>query len=87
MNVLDCVNCLDEQNTKWVYGKTTHSRIRIKEYHFDASRFSESSLFKIPEKVEIFTTSGLKDPEDEFKGIVEAEGLQGILFEEVWSRE
>jgi hypothetical protein len=87
MNVLECVNCLDEQNTKWVLGKTTNARIRIKEYHFEASRFSESTLFKIPETAmgEVLTVSGLKDPEDEFKSVVEREGLKGIIFEEVWS--
>lgn len=86
-NVLECVNCLDEQNTKWVLGKTTNARIRIKEYHFHPGRFSESTLFKIPETAlaEVLTVTGTKDPEDEFKSTVERQGLQGILFEEVWS--
>jgi hypothetical protein len=34
---------------------------------------------------EILTVSGLKDPEDEFESVVEDEGLEGILFEKVWS--
>lgn len=87
LNVLECVNCLDQQRTKWVLGKTTNARIRIAEYHFDANRFSESTVFKIPETAsgEILTVSGLKDPADEFKSVVECEGLGGILFEEVWS--
>jgi hypothetical protein len=87
MNVLECVNCLDEHNTKWVLGKTTNAKIRISEYHFYPNRFSESTLFKIPETAmgEVLTVSGLKDPEDEFKSIVEHEGLEGIIFEELWS--
>jgi hypothetical protein len=87
INVLECVNCLDQQNTQWVFGKTTNARIRIKEYHFDARRFSESTLFKIPETAmgEVLTVTGLKDPDDEFKSVVEREGLKGILFEELWS--
>jgi hypothetical protein len=87
INVLECVNCLDQENTKWVFGKTTNAKIRIKEYHFHADRFSESTLFKIPETAmgEVLTVSGIKDPGDEFKSVVEREGLQGILFEEVWS--
>jgi hypothetical protein len=87
VNVLQCVNCLDEQNTEWVLGKTTNAKIRIKEYHFHANRFSESTLFKIPETAlgEVLTLSGVKDPKDEFKSLVERQGLQGIIFEEVWS--
>ncbi len=87
INILECVNCLDEQKTEWVLGKTTKARIRISEYQFHASRFSESSLFKIPETAlgEVLTVSGMKDPEDEFKSIVEREELEGILFEELWS--
>jgi hypothetical protein len=87
LNVLECVNCLDQQRTKWILGKTTNARIRIKEYHFEASRLSESTLFKIPEtaSAEILTVTGLKDPDDEFKSVVERHGLEGILFEEVWS--
>ena len=76
-----------KKNTKWVLGKTTNTKIRIKEYHFEPSHFSESTLFKIPETAmaEVLTVSGLKDPEDEFKFVVEREGLEGIIFEEVWS--
>jgi hypothetical protein len=87
VNVLECVNCLDEQNTKWAYGKRTNARIGIEQYQFHANRFSESTLFKIPETAmaEVLTVSGLKDPEDEFKSVVEREGLEGIIFEEVWS--
>ncbi len=87
VNVLECVNCLDEQNTKWVLGRTTNARIRVEEYRFHANRLSESTLFKVPETAlgEVLTVSGLKDPEDEFKSVVEREGLEGINFEEVWS--
>ena len=87
INVLECVNCLDEKNTKWALGKTTNTKIRIKEYHFEPSHFSESTLFKIPETAmaEVLTVTGLKDPEGEFKFVVEPGGLEGIIFEEVWS--
>ena len=87
VNVLECVNCLDEDKTKWAYGKRTNARIGIDEYFFYADRFSESTLFKIPETAlgEVLTVSGIKDPEDEFKSLVESAGLKGILFEELWS--
>ena len=89
VNVRECVNCLDELNTKWVIGKTTGAKIRIEQYEFLANRFSESTLFKIPEtaKGEMLTVTGIKDPEDEFKTIVERAGLTGIIFEELWSDE
>ena len=86
-NALECVNCLDGQETKWVLGKTTGTRIRIVEYHFRSDRLSESSIFKIPEtaKAEILCIEGMKDPEDEFKAQVEAAGFTGLLFDELWS--
>jgi hypothetical protein len=87
MNVLECVNCLDPQRTQWVRGKATNAKIRIKEYHFEPSHFSESTLFKIPETAlgEVLTVSGLKDQDDEFKSVVERRGLEGIVFEEIWA--
>jgi hypothetical protein len=87
VNVLECANCLDNNNTKWVTGKSTGVRIRIENYHFDKSRFSESTLFKIPETAasEVLCVTGFKDPADEFKSQVEALGLKGLLFEQLWS--
>ncbi len=87
LNVLECVNCLDQRETEWVLGKTTGSRVRIKEYHFHKSRLPESTLFKLPETAaaEILCVAGLKDPEDEFKAQVETVGLKGIRFEKLWS--
>src|ERR1035441_5155480 len=80
LNVLECVNCLDLQNTTWVTGKTTGARIRILEYQFNAQRLSESTLFKIPETAasEVLCVEGLKDPEDEFKAQVEGSGFKGL---------
>jgi hypothetical protein len=86
VNILECVNCLDEKKTKWVIGKTTGAKIRIAKYHFERSRLSESTLFKIPETSlgEVLCVSGLKDPEDEFKAQVESLGLKGLIFEKLW---
>ncbi len=86
-NALECVNCLDQQKTLWVMGKRTGAKVRIEKYEFVPNRFSESSLFKIPETAagEVLTVTGLKDPEDEFKTRVEQLGLAGLCFEEIWS--
>lgn len=87
LNVLECVNCLDNQATEWVIGKKTGAKIRISKYCFDKRRLSESSIFKIPETAaaEVLCVSGLKDPDDEFKAQVEANGFEGLLFEKLWS--
>jgi hypothetical protein len=87
LNVLECVNCLDSKKTTWITGKTTGAKIRIVDYHFEKARFSESTIFKIPETAlsEILCVEGFKDPEDEFRAQVEAQGFKGIDFELLWS--
>ena len=84
LNVLECVNALDEDHTKWDY-YDDGSRGRILEYAFH-KRFSESSLFKIPQtcKGEILTYSGLKDNDDEFKSLYEKLNFTGLLFDKVF---
>ena len=86
LNVTECVNVLDEDGCKWVYGKSTGARIRIERYAFRANRLTEAPLFKIPEtcRSEILCCEGLKDSDDEFKHRVERLGLKGLIFEEVW---
>jgi hypothetical protein len=86
-NALECVNCLNDEATSWIYGEKTGAKIMISRYQFFPDRFSESTLFKIPETRlgEILTVSGIRDREDEFKGCVEDLGLKGIIFEELWS--
>lgn len=86
LNVLECINCLDQEKTEWKYTKSSGKRMRILKYAFNKSMFPESSVFKIPENIasRIFTYEGLKDPEDEFKPTVEKLGLTGLNFELVW---
>lgn len=87
LNVMECVNALDEDTTEWIYGSATGVRIDIRRYSFHARRFLEVPLFKIPETsaADILTIEGMKDPDDEFKGRVERLGLTGLCFEEIWS--
>jgi hypothetical protein len=87
LNVLECVNCLDNERTTWITGKTTGAKIRIVDYYFNKTQFSESTLFKIPETAmsEILCIEGFKDSEDEFRAQVEAQGLKGLDFEVLWS--
>ena len=88
LNVTDCINVLDQERTVWdIYADGTRGLIRHPA--FLPSRFTASSIFKIPEdnSVEIFTYEGFKSPHDEFKPTYERLGLTGLRFEEVWSDE
>ena len=80
LNVLECVNALDNKRTK----KTTW----ITKYYFHANRFSESPIFKIPEETgSVLTLERNGCPECEFKACVEANNLTGLIFEEIWGSE
>jgi hypothetical protein len=87
LNVLECINALDENRTKWKLYENG-ARGRILEYAFYINRLPESSIFKIPEtsKTEIFTYSGIKDPLDEFYHLYMQHDMQGLVFEEVYSQ-
>jgi hypothetical protein len=89
LNVLECINCLDQEATEWRLAPRTGERISPKKYVFHSDRFSESMLFKIPEtrRGEILVVEGLHDPEEEFRFVVEHAGLKGLLFEELWTDE
>lgn len=82
-NVTEVINALNDDDIVWNVhqGVKTH----ILKYAFHKSRMSESSLFKVPEtvNVDIYAYSGLKDPEDEFYSMYHTLGLEGLIFEEV----
>lgn len=86
LNITECINALNQKDTvRDIY--EDGSQGRILEYSFNRNRFSESSLFKIPEtsKSEILTYSGLKSPEDEFKTLYEQLGFEGLIFQEIFN--
>jgi hypothetical protein len=85
-NITLCINCLDQQRSTWL--KTAEGeRIYPTEYVFHPDRFADSALFKIPETHlrEVLVVEGLRDPEDEFRAVVERAGLKGLIFQEIWS--
>ncbi len=86
-NVLQCLNVLNQERTKWVLGKTTGQRIRIEKYAFHPDRLIEAPVFKIPEtsRSEILVYENFGDPEIEFRKRVEDQKLSGLIFEEIWS--
>ncbi|MGJ8678521.1 MAG: hypothetical protein ACSHX0_13485 [Akkermansiaceae bacterium] len=80
---------LDNEKSNWYCSPRDGTKVSIDDFAFHRNRLGESSIFKIPETVRagIYTFTGLKDPEDEFKTAYEAAGLKGLLFEEIWSDE
>jgi hypothetical protein len=87
INVTECINVLDQEHTLWKINQKSGVKVWIESYAFHSRRFSESSLFKIPETCngEIFAIERCGDPECEFKARVEQAGLTGLIFEKVWS--
>jgi len=85
INVLECVNALDSENTEWRVS-SSGAKTGIKRHAFHRSRFSESTLFKVPEtsRGELLSYAELKDKNDEFKGRYQELGLTGLVFEELW---
>lgn len=88
LNVVDCVNALDQKESVFDYYKDG-SKGRILEYVFHNNRFSESTIFKIPETVgtEIFTYTGIKDISEEFYYGYTRSGLSGLSFNLTYSNE
>lgn len=87
LNVLDCVDALDEARTKWKQNQHSGKRTGIEIHEFYDNRIPEVPLFKIPQtsRADIYTCCGMKDPGDEFKPAYEAAGLTGLIFDYVWS--
>lgn len=88
LNVLECINVLDQDRSEWALSDEGE-RIRLTKFAFHEHRFTESSIFKIPEKCRttIYTYVRENDPDHEFKAFVEENGLTGIEFIEVWDSE
>lgn len=88
LNVTECINSLHQERTEWHFYETGERGL-IAKYAFHPDRFTESTIFKIPEmnSTEILVVEGLHDPEDEFRYAVERAELKGLLFEELWSDE
>jgi hypothetical protein len=87
LNVTECINVLDGEKTEWRLDEETGVRIAPKKFVFHRNRFTESTLFKIPETNwgQIYVVEGLLDPEEEFRYVVESHGLEGLLFKEIWN--
>jgi hypothetical protein len=85
LNVLNIVDCLDTEKTKWKLRPNGENSFQIEEYQFDPTRFNQGTLFKLPKDPVHFAVTGLDGDKLDFKMLVEREGLTGLKFEEVWS--
>lgn len=81
INVLDCVNAMNVKASVFDY-YDDGERGRILTYAFYPDRYTESSIFKIPETAttQILTYQGLKDPNDEFITAYSQTDLVGLGF-------
>lgn len=86
LNVTNCIDCLDAEESEWFVDKVDGSRIYPTRYRFRIERMTNAPIFKIPEtkRTEIFIHEGLLNPGVEFRHFVETHELAGLIFEELW---
>jgi len=86
LNVLNCIDCLDEDKTEWFVDEEDGTRLRPLTYAFHPDRFTEARLFKIPQtyRAELLVADFEQDDDEEFLGTVRKHGLQGLIFEQLW---
>jgi hypothetical protein len=86
LNVTECIDCLDSDKSEWL---TTEKGERVYplKYAFYPQWFSESALFKIPESCarEVLLVEGMRGASEEFRAVVERNGLKGLEYELIWS--
>jgi hypothetical protein len=87
LNVTECIDCLDQDKCEWLLNKDTGERIYPLKYVFRRGWFTESPLFKIPESCarEVLLVEGMRNPDQEFRAVVERNGLKGLRYTLLWS--
>ncbi|WP_430408826.1 hypothetical protein [Kordia sp.] len=86
LNITEIINVLDEEKTTWELLED-NTKGDITEYSFLKNRFTNSSLFKIPETytTEIFVHSDTKVFEEEFYTLYKKLNFTGLIFNKVYS--
>lgn len=80
INILDVVDCLNIQKSKFKLYKACDEIQSIEEYELDKKKIGDSVLFKIDKII-----SGHMYATDYFKEMLEKENIQGLKFVKVWS--
>ena len=88
-NVLECVDCLNRDQTEWGVVTDDGQKFSPIKYVFYPNRITDAArygLFKIPETslAETFVFEDSENPQTEFKAFVDSERMTGLLFDEVW---
>lgn len=87
LNVTECLNVLDREHTEFRRYSGGEGYGPVK-YAFFSNRFSEASIFMIPEGGGLlYALERDNDPDTEFKAAVELHRLQGLQFKEIWDSE
>jgi len=87
-NILECVDCIDENKSEWQMQAKTQKRLYPERPFFVPGQLPRSTLFKIHQHPsDIFTWEHHHEPECEFKACVEENKLTGLKFEPMWSDE
>ncbi|RJV89288.1 imm11 family protein [Longicatena caecimuris] len=82
VNVTCVLDCLDREKSNVVLFPSSERIMAIKEFAFSMDMIGNNILFKIPEKSKSFSFAT-----EEFKKIVEENGLTGIKFIPLWDSE
>ena len=78
LNVVEVIDCLDHQKSEFEYFPDGGIR-RIKKYQLKSDLLHNKHIFKIPERI-----MGTTYVSDDFKNLIEQNGLSGLIFNKIW---
>jgi len=90
LNTTEIINALDIERSEYRVNPRTGAKVKLVKHVFKPDRFTQSSIFKIPETKtgEVLTfDSHFSNPLDEFYSNYRESGFTGLKFEEVWSED
>jgi hypothetical protein len=86
VNITECIDALDADASTWLTYPETQEPFRVERPVFRLDRLG-GTLFKVPETSfeAMYCWEDSKNAQDQFKGVVEREGLSGLVFERLYS--
>lgn len=78
INVMEIIDCLDEERSELVRNMATGRVSRVFKYCFKTDLLQNKHIFKLPRE-----SGGELIVDDDFRKTVEANGLEGLRFEEL----